>query len=213
MGVSTATASAELGRAERNKLERRQRMVDAARRLFREQGFDATTMSDIARAADVGKGTLFLHAASKDGLLVMVFEQDIGELIQAALHDLVPGAGGALLDDLLLLFGRLHDGIDADRSLCALFVKEMAFVRGDKSGIEATMQPLRDGLAVLVRAAVRRGELAADTDATLLAHNLFALFFFHLLTWLGGGDDRPAHHSPDLAQMLDLQLAAARTRR
>ena len=47
----------------------RQRIVEAARRLFHEQGFHATGISTILREADVNSGSLYHYFASKEALL------------------------------------------------------------------------------------------------------------------------------------------------
>ena len=51
--------SAALGRRERAKAEKRARILAAARALFEERGFERTSMSEVARAADVAEGTVF----------------------------------------------------------------------------------------------------------------------------------------------------------
>ena len=48
---------------------RRQQLLDAARELIVERGFEATTMSDVAEAAGVAKGTVYLYFDSKADLL------------------------------------------------------------------------------------------------------------------------------------------------
>jgi AcrR family transcriptional regulator len=52
--------------------ETRERIVDAALKLFREQGFDATTMRDVAAAAGVATGAAYYYFRSKEEL-VMAF--------------------------------------------------------------------------------------------------------------------------------------------
>ena len=47
-------------------IEREQRILDAASELFVHYGYDKTTVSDIARAAGVSKGAIYLHFKSKD---------------------------------------------------------------------------------------------------------------------------------------------------
>ena len=48
--------------------ERQERILDAASDLFVHYGYDKTTVDDIARAAGVGKGSIYLHFKSKDEL-------------------------------------------------------------------------------------------------------------------------------------------------
>jgi AcrR family transcriptional regulator len=57
------------GRRERRKRELRGRIYQAARQLFRAHGFEATTVEQIAEAADVAPATLFNHYPSKRALL------------------------------------------------------------------------------------------------------------------------------------------------
>jgi AcrR family transcriptional regulator len=61
------------GRRERKKAATRQKIADAALRLFLEHGYDAVGIRDVAAEADVAVTTLFSHFASKEAL---VFEQD-----------------------------------------------------------------------------------------------------------------------------------------
>lgn len=50
-------------------LERRKQILCAAARLFKHYGFGKTTVADIARAAGVGVGTVYLEFASKDTII------------------------------------------------------------------------------------------------------------------------------------------------
>lgn len=61
-----------VGRRERNKQEKLERIIAAARELFDERGVDAVTTQQIADKADIGTGTLFLYANSKSELLLLV---------------------------------------------------------------------------------------------------------------------------------------------
>jgi TetR/AcrR family transcriptional regulator len=60
------------GRRERNKQAKLERIVSAASTLFAEHGVDEVTTQQIADAADIGAGTLFLYARTKGELLLLV---------------------------------------------------------------------------------------------------------------------------------------------
>lgn len=61
-----------LGRRERNKQAKLERITEAASELFAAHGVDEVTTQQIADAADIGTGTLFLYARTKAELLLLV---------------------------------------------------------------------------------------------------------------------------------------------
>src|SRR4051794_37569856 len=65
-------ASQPVGRRERNKQEKLDRIIAAASELFAEKGVDEVTTQQIADKADIGAGTLFLYAKTKGELLLLV---------------------------------------------------------------------------------------------------------------------------------------------
>jgi AcrR family transcriptional regulator len=56
-------------RRERKKRETREKIFNAAIKLFKENGFDGTTIDMISEEADVARGTIFLHFPSKEAIL------------------------------------------------------------------------------------------------------------------------------------------------
>ncbi len=58
-----------LSRRERKKLETHEALLEAALTLFREKGYDETTVEEITERADVAKGTFFNYFPSKEELL------------------------------------------------------------------------------------------------------------------------------------------------
>jgi AcrR family transcriptional regulator len=63
------------------KAEKRAALVTAARALFLHDGYDATTMSRIARAADVTPNTIYWYFRDKDDLLINVLDDVTGEML------------------------------------------------------------------------------------------------------------------------------------
>ena len=58
------------GLRERQKADRTGRILDAASRLFRDQGYDAVRIEDIAAAAEVSAGTCYNYFSTKGDLLL-----------------------------------------------------------------------------------------------------------------------------------------------
>jgi AcrR family transcriptional regulator len=70
-------------RKEREKLQRRIDIIKAAEKVFFSQGFENSTMEDIANAAELSKGTLYLYFESKEELYLAIMQKSI-----EILHDL-----------------------------------------------------------------------------------------------------------------------------
>jgi AcrR family transcriptional regulator len=202
--VRASAAVVELGRAERNKRDKRARLIRAARELFQSKGFQATTTGEIAELADVAKGTLFFHAKSKEALLVMMFQEEVGDAIQRAFAK-VPEA--PFIEQLMHVFAVMLRQNQRDLGLARVFVKELAFVRGERHGVDLVMEGLFQRLSGLIERAKDNGEVAREVDSALLAYNLFALYFAFLVLWLGSGARSPEGRDPSLRQILELQLS------
>jgi AcrR family transcriptional regulator len=88
-----------VGRRERNKQEKLERIIAAARELFDTYGVDAVTTQQIADTADIGTGTLFLYAKSKSELFLMVQNSSYAEALEQGRADAenVPGMVEALI--------------------------------------------------------------------------------------------------------------------
>jgi AcrR family transcriptional regulator len=62
-----------------NESNRRDALLRVSARLFREKGFDGTTIRDISAAADMHSGSPFYHFKTKQDILVAVMEQGLAE--------------------------------------------------------------------------------------------------------------------------------------
>ena len=72
-----------LGRRERRAAETRLRLFRCALRLIAERGFPDVTVEDITEAADVGKGTFFNYFASKEHVLGVMADIQLGKVREA----------------------------------------------------------------------------------------------------------------------------------
>ena len=75
-------------RKEREKLRRRNDIIDAAESLFFKHGFETPTMDDVAREAELSKGTLYLYFRSRDDLKFAVFMRG-SDLLMDMMHKAV----------------------------------------------------------------------------------------------------------------------------
>jgi AcrR family transcriptional regulator len=74
------------GLRERKKQRTREQIIDSAFRLFRERGFQATTIAEIAEAAEISPRTFFSYFPSKEALVFHNFDAILASL-QASIVD------------------------------------------------------------------------------------------------------------------------------
>src|SRR3954467_9925864 len=82
--------SQETGLRERKKQQTRLLIANTARALFAERGFDAVTVAEVARAADVAEKTVFNYFPTKEDLFYSGMEA-FEERLLDAVRDRAPG--------------------------------------------------------------------------------------------------------------------------
>ncbi len=167
-----------VSRRERRKGETRSRLLDVAERLFGEKGFEATTVEEIAEAADVAKGTFFNYFENKNALIFAVVISRLSSLLQAP-----PGVGLPAPDRIQLTMKHLWLLLLPYRDLA-----QQAFVHGWSNPPTSPPGPrMADTMAELVREGQAEGIFRRDMDAQIAGELLAACFVrFSLLSYLAG---------------------------
>jgi AcrR family transcriptional regulator len=81
MGVAAAKAPEQTKHQQRTEATRRA-LLDAARRIFARDGFEATRIEDIAGATGHTRGAFYAHFSSKEDLFFALFEQEAGDRLR-----------------------------------------------------------------------------------------------------------------------------------
>lgn len=186
----SSSPSPAADRRARRKAETRRRLLAAARRLFVERGYDATRPQDIARAADVGAGTFYLHFADKRDAF-RAFTEEAADELMAATRDAVRGADGFAARlraslEALLAYADAHPGL-LSAAFADAAVIAAALPRG--AGLRERMAA---SLAQALREGMLRGELRRDHDPDILAHGIVGLVRDALNRGVQRGTDRAA---------------------
>lgn len=61
--------------------DKHRRIIEAALKVFAKNGFYNSKVSEIARAADVADGTIYLYFQNKDDILISLFEEEMGNVL------------------------------------------------------------------------------------------------------------------------------------
>lgn len=82
--------------------DKRMQVIEAAMRLFAEKGFHSTSIQEIATAAGIAKGSMYLYFKSKDDLLLTIYKTFFDKLVQDAAEAAEKGAAPREALELLL---------------------------------------------------------------------------------------------------------------
>jgi AcrR family transcriptional regulator len=117
--------SQPIGRRERNKQQKLDRITAAASELFAEHGVEDVTTQQIADKADIGTGTLFLYAKTKGELLLLVQNAHYAEALERGRADaeIIPDALDAVMAIVRPIVECNRTQVDNGRT----YLREMVF--------------------------------------------------------------------------------------
>ena len=171
------------GRRERRQRETRRNILRSAVDLFAEHGFDAVTVDEIAARADVARGTVFNHFASKDSLCESVGELQMAELEEAIQDGRVSGpTAWEKVEQALCILAELP-GRNADHCR-ALLTRGLAAMKPGE--LPEHKLRLFETLLEWVTDGQERGEFRRDMPPCELTGFILGLQFQATLIWAYG---------------------------
>jgi TetR/AcrR family fatty acid metabolism transcriptional regulator len=188
---------------------KRDAILRAATDVFAESGYFNAQVADVARAAGVAAGTVYLYFRSKDDLLVSIFERSMRDAIAEG-RAMVGGVRDPR--QRLRRFAALHLGrLGRDRNLAVVFQVELRQSTKFMERFSSTL--LRDYLG-LIRDAIADGQRAgmfrADIKATVAAKMFFGALDEMATNWILSR--RRYSLEADADAVVDLFVNGARTR-
>ncbi len=183
--VGSPTQRVADSRRARKKEEVRRRIGRAAVELFRERGYEAATVEEIAERADVAKGTVFNYFPRKEALL------EVAGL--AMLEDLRDRLGavtkwrGTARQQLRRLYMSLAEVAEHDPELArAILSEHMTQVHRPLEDDEVG-ESVREMMRSVIATGQDRGEIRKDLDVEQVVQVLQAAHFVSLVVWLASG--------------------------
>jgi AcrR family transcriptional regulator len=195
----------DVGRREQNKRDKLRRIKAAAQELFVSQGYDATTIREIANHANVGLGTLFSYAKDKRDLLFLILNDGFKDAVSyAEAATRVRKLG--LEDCLLRIFKHHYVLFSTQPHLYRYALRELQFYEAtDQAAIfQETRERLVDAIRITFDLGKERADLDASVDTHLAARAAFSLFQAEVRHWIA---HEPRGIEPGIEQLMTvLQL-------
>lgn len=157
-----------MSRSERKKAKTASAILDAAEVLFRQRGFQPTTIDEIAERADVSVGSVYVHFENKANLYLALVERalaineaamdGVAELGLTSPLERVFAAGDAYLN-----FHLEHPG--AFQMIALRVLEPSSGIREAEARIAERVQQMVGAVEADLRAAIEAGEIRSDLDA------------------------------------------------
>ena len=171
--------------------DKRDRILKAAIKVFAKNGFYATRVSEIAKAAGVADGTIYLYFKNKDDVLITIFEEGIGRLL-TILREVAES--DEPFENRVTRIVELQLGLlEEQRDLAEVITVNL---RQSSRLLKQYAAPLFmqyiDVIAGVVREGQEAGAFRQDLNPRVVARSLFGAIDAILLTWALGEGDPPA---------------------
>lgn len=158
------------------KLERRDEIMSAAKKVFAEKGFNTTTIADIAKEAGLSYGSVYWYFDSKDALfdeLMAVEEQALRTHLEQALGRLDEAAASE--DAFRIAVRATFEFFEGDRDTVRLLFRD-SIALGDRfeKHLQRIYERFIDDIEALVATARDRGDII-DAPPRMIAFSLAAL--------------------------------------
>jgi len=162
---------------------KREAILRAATRVFARNGYFSSKVADIARAANVADGTVYLYFKSKEEILHSIFDQNMAEAI-AACRKLIENSRDSR--EKLRRIATLHlERLGADRDLAVVFQVEL---RGSTKFMQefsaAGFAEYLDLLCKTFEEGQRAGEFRKDLNAKVVSKILFGALDEMATNWI-----------------------------
>lgn len=206
MTREAAKLAGKLGLRERNKLDKLERIKVAAAELFAEKGFDTATTREIAEAAEVGLGTLFLYAEDKRDIVFLIFNDELDRITDEAFASVDREAPFAA--QLSKAFSVFYRAFSKNIPLTRILLKELVFF---SKGMQA--KRFYEGRARtincitrLVEDALKSGKIVSDEKPEFISRNIFFLYAGAVRWWIAAERPSLARGIADLKRVFALQV-------
>lgn len=158
---------------------KRAELLKIAASLFKEQGFQATKLADIAKAAGLDRATVYYYVGSKEELFQETVESVLDANISAA-HALIADASLRAVDRLRSIFVTLMKSYEEEYPATFVYIQEQmhqveAWETAWAQEILRKTRAFDQTLLGFIRSAIAEGDLRGDIPPRLVENALFGM--------------------------------------
>ncbi|MCC7576204.1 MAG: TetR/AcrR family transcriptional regulator [Methanomethylovorans sp.] len=171
---------------EKKKIETKNRIFEVSGKLFKEKGFESTTIDEITKEAGIAKGTFFNYFPTKESL-VFYFAEQKAELI----YDLTEKEAVKHLhtkERMKKFLVALAESYEKDKDLTKLlFFEYRRYIENSRNAPDKERNPhyrLINVLLGLLQEGIEKREVKESIDTRMAAETLNAVYFHTLMMWL-----------------------------
>jgi AcrR family transcriptional regulator len=207
--VSSASGEPRLNRRQAAKVRTRQKVLDAARDLFAERGYEPATIRDIAKGAGMSTGAVFANFQDKAELFEAVLTEDMAGLAET----MKTGTGEGSTRDRLVnaLSAGYHGSIEQLPLFQAIVARSWFQPVAAETRQRAATRALTDVITGILRDGIGKGEIQQDADVALLTELTWDAYLsnYRRAAYDGWTVDQLADH---VGRQVDALLAGARAK-
>ena len=158
------------------KEETREIIQETAYSLFERNGYEKTTMRDLAKQAGVGIGTIFTHFPDKPSLLAAAFLDDLNDVIEQAFKSLPKNN---IVNQLEHIVSAIYGFYAKRPNFSRTLIKELFFLQGPHGqNLEKQLFTFLMQIGQLFQKAKDVNEISGEIDIKQCVH-AFGAFYFH----------------------------------
>ena len=165
------TEAPRLNRRQAAKVRTRQKVLDAARQLFAERGYEPATIRDIAKGAGMSTGAVFANFQDKAELFEAVLATDLVTLAEVMKSAAIEGSVRSRL--LGALGAAYHHSLVHLPLVQAVIARSWFQPVAAEMRTRSSIKPLLAVVTDTLQAGVREGELKQDADVRLLSELIY----------------------------------------
>jgi TetR/AcrR family transcriptional regulator, fatty acid metabolism regulator protein len=169
--------------------DKRERILDAAERVFARAGFYNARVAEIAKEAGVADGTIYLYFKSKDDLLISLFESRMQRVLDTLAEAIAPHQSAR--DRLLAFIGAYTQLVSDNPPVAEVLTIEL---RQSSKFMKEHSNPRFGEFLKLLGSIIADGQRAGEFDhrvpPAVAARMIFGILDELALAWLLGGGEK-----------------------